>query len=151
MAVAQPQPGSSRTLDPLAVPRRSDRSRSVAPFVLLLGLFVVGALVEATPERATLFGVEGPVCPSRWLLGSSGCPGCGLTRGTALWLDGDFAASWSIHPAASLVVVLGGLGALLHAWVLLRGVRFEWIDRALRSGRYLFLAGLLASWLATFV
>lgn len=113
-----------------------------------MGLFVVGSLVDASPERATLFGVEGPPCPSKLLLPDHGCPGCGLTRATALLLDGEAEAATRLHPGAWLVVVLAALGTLLRALLLGFPEKSDWIHRQLRTGRVLFLAGLLAVWVA---
>ncbi len=125
----------------------TDRHASVVPFLVLVGTLVVGFMLEATPDTATLFGVAGPPCPSTWLV-DAGCPGCGLTRGTALLLDGQFSLATRLQPASWLVVVLAALGALLHGIVLVRGKQTEWIDRLLRTGRVIFVVGLLVVWLA---
>lgn len=123
------------------------RRGALVPLALLILLFVVGTAIEASPERATLLGFEGPTCPSRWILPDRGCPGCGLTRATALTLDGDLQAAWGVNPAG-LVVVLFALGALLvHASILVRGKKNAWTFRLLRSGRVLFAACVLAAWL----
>jgi hypothetical protein len=125
---------------------RSPRAASALPFALCAGLLVVGALVDATPESASLFGLEGPECPSTHLIGDVGCPGCGLTRGTALLLDGELGAATRLQPAAWVVVALASLGALLHGAVLATGRKSAWIDRLLRSGRVVLVAGLLLAW-----
>ena len=127
------------------------------PFAVLVSVLALGAVMRATPERATLFGLEGPACPSTYLLGSLGlpgdigCPGCGLTRGTALLLDGQFDAATHLQPAAWLVVLFAACGAAVHGAVLATGRKSEWTERLLRSGRVAFLAGLLAVWLARLV
>lgn len=116
--------------------------------LLVLGLmFAIGALVVATPQSATLFGINGPTCPSRWILPDHGCPGCGLTRGTALILDGEFRAANAVQPAAWLVVLLGAAAAALHAVGMVRPKNYAWIARLLSIGRVVFLIGLLTIWL----
>lgn len=142
-APADPAPGASGR-------PRSARAASVVPFTLLVGVLVVGALVNATPEGAWLFGVEGPRCPSTWVV-DAGCPGCGLTRGTALLLDGDFEVATRVHPGAWLVVALAAAGALVHGLVLVKGEKSAWTDRLLRTGRVVFGVGLLLAWLARLV
>jgi len=131
--------------------QRSTRSAAVLPFTLLVGVLVLAALVQATPEQATLFGVEGPRCPSTYVLGAVGCPGCGLTRGTALLLDGEFAAASRLQPASWLVVFFAAYGAVLHGIILAIGDKSVWMDRLLRIGRITFLSGLLLVWLARLV
>lgn len=128
----------------------SRRSNALA-LALLVGMFAVGALIEADPNSARLFGVEGPMCPSRLVLPDRGCPGCGLTRATAMILDGNTADATRLHPGAWLVVVLGAAGALMRAVLLVSSQQSDWIHRQLRHGRILFLVGLLAIWLARFV
>ena len=129
----------------------SARAASIAPFVLLASTLALGALVQATPDSATLFGVAGPGCPSTHLIGPVGCPGCGLTRGTALLLDGNFAAATRLQPAAWLVVAFAAAGALIHGGVLVTGRTSAWTAGLLRSGRVTFTAGLLLAWLARLV
>lgn len=122
------------------------RRASILPFALLAGFLVVAALVQATPTEAHLFGIAGPDCPSKWIAPSHGCPGCGLTRGTALVMDGAFSEAHRVHGAAGLVVALAALGALLHGSILITGKKPAWTDRLFRSGRFLMCAGLLAAW-----
>src|SRR5688572_27899754 len=38
-----------------------------------------------------------PLCPSAGLLGLP-CPGCGLTRATLLFLQGEFSRALALHP-----------------------------------------------------
>lgn len=140
------QPGT--TGDPGDAPTPGARRRSALALALLLGMFAVGALMEGSPEGATLFGVEGPPCPSRLVLPGVGCPGCGLTRATAMFLDGDPGGATRVHPGVWLVVVLGAAGTLLRAAIVLAPRKSAWTLRPLRSGRVLFLGGLLAIWLA---
>ncbi|MEE2939333.1 MAG: DUF2752 domain-containing protein [Planctomycetota bacterium] len=140
---AEPPP-----LPPEPRPGGTTRRRDALALALLLGMFAAGALMEADATSAKLFGVEGPECPSRLVLPDHGCPGCGLTRATAMLLDGDAAGATRLHPGAWLVVLLGAAGTLLRAVLLVSPRNDEWIHRRLRSGRVLFLVGLLAIWLA---
>lgn len=124
------------------------RRRSVAALGLIAMLFAAAALVSATPRTATLFGVSGPACPSRWLpaLDGTGCPGCGLTRGTALLLDGEFRTASAVQPAAWLVVGFALLAALLHAIRIAVPEKSAWTDRLFGTGRVALLVGLVLVW-----
>lgn len=127
----------------------SRRSNALA-LALLVGMFAVGALIEADPHSARLFGVEGPTCPSRLVLPDHGCPGCGLTRATAMILGGDTASATRLNPGAWLVVVLGTAGTLMRVVLLVSPQQSDWIHPQLRRGRFLFLVGLMVIWLARF-
>lgn len=126
---------------------RSDRTRSVFPFLLLAGTLAVAAALDASSARASLCGVAGPACICEALGAAALCPGCGLTRGTALLLHGDVGRALQAHPAAPLVVCCAALGAALHAFVLVRGARAPWVERALGAGRALFAIGIVGAWL----
>ncbi|MEZ6016138.1 MAG: DUF2752 domain-containing protein [Planctomycetota bacterium] len=134
-----PAPSFASELPPAA-------RRSVVPFGLLVGYFALGRLIEANPDQATLFGVHGPACPSTWFVGSAGCPGCGLTRATGLLFDGQWSAAHQVHPAVSCVALLAALALALHALVLYRRERPEWVDGALRTGRALLALALVVGW-----
>lgn len=67
--------------------------RLAAPVALALGL----AAWQPTDDGVTL-------CPWRNCTGGA-CPGCGLTRGAAAFVRGDWATSWYYHPAAVFVIV----------------------------------------------
>lgn len=144
-------PPRTGTPGPRPGPDPATRRRDALAFALLLGMFAVGALIEADAGGASLFGVEGPQCPSKLVLPDHGCPGCGLTRATAMLLDGDATGATRLHPGAWLVVVLGAIGTLLRGALLLSPEKSEWIRRRLRTGRVLFLGGLLAVWLARLI
>jgi hypothetical protein len=73
--------------------------------VLLLGL-----AASASPERATVLGLEGPACLVSTLLGEGACPSCGLTRSTALALHGQLGVALSVHGAGPLVALLALAG-----------------------------------------
>lgn len=145
-----PEGDRARQHEPPSRPRSgaASRRRNAFALALLLGMFAAGALIEADAGGARLFGVEGPECPSRLVLPDHGCPGCGLTRATAMILDGDTAGATRLHPGAWLVVVLGAAGTLMRAALLVSPRKSDWIHRQLRNGRLLFLGGLLAIWLA---
>ncbi|MFT6107231.1 MAG: hypothetical protein ACJA2W_000135 [Planctomycetota bacterium] len=128
------------------------RKGSVVPLILCLGVLFLGFTMEATPQRATWMGIEGPPCPSRllpetWRLHEAGCPGCGLTRATAMAIQGKIKPSLRLHPAGVLVTALATAGALIHSLILVAGRRPRWIDRTLRAGRVLLLLGLTIGWL----
>ncbi|MEO0660896.1 MAG: DUF2752 domain-containing protein [Planctomycetota bacterium] len=131
-------------MDPDPKPQRP----SALPLALLVGALTALALADASPEQATLFGVEGPRCPSRWVFPHHGCPGCGLTRASALVLDGEWRTAWGVHPAGFALVGLGLGAVVLHLGALVRGEKTEWTFRLLRGGRVLFLVAVVAAWLA---
>lgn len=83
---------------------------------LLVGALVgARALASATTERVYLLGYETHwACLFRQLFALP-CPGCGLTRGSLLALDGHLAEAFALNPAAPLFV----LGVALFAAALL--------------------------------
>jgi hypothetical protein len=100
--------------------------------------FAIGPLLDVAPEAATFRGVAGPRCPippDAFVP----CPGCGLTRGFAATLQGSFDAAQKAHPAAIVVVVLAGLGVVLHAIAAARGSEAAWLRRGFVVGRAIFL------------
>ncbi len=75
------------------------------------------------------------VCPFNWLTGHS-CPGCGMTRATAAFIDGEWPRSFRYHPLGSLFVVGFGFVALRSLVYNLRGEKIilpqrakTWVDR----------------------
>ena len=143
-----PEGNRARPPQPPSRPRSggSSQRRNALALALLLGMFAAGALIEADASSARFIGVEDPECPSRLVLPDHGCPGCGLTRATAMILDGDTAAATRLHPGAWLVVVLGAAGTLMRAALLASPGKSEWIHRQQCHGKLLFLGGLLAIW-----
>ncbi len=113
------------------------------PVVVLL----LGTLATVDRERASWFGVEGPQCLVNQLLGPHVCPGCGLTRSTALAVQGRIPEAASLH-AGGIAVVLACVGAILvHLDVVRRGQVLD-AHLALRSlGRRTLLAAVLGAWL----
>ncbi|MEM9379072.1 MAG: DUF2752 domain-containing protein [Planctomycetota bacterium] len=135
------RPGSASALPDV-------RRRSAVTLALLLGLVAVASLVEATPQAATLAGLEGPPCLARHVFGEVGCPGCGLTRATAMALDGDLASATRLHPGVWLVLGVAAIAAAVHGYVAVTGISAVWTGRVLRSARVALLGGLLLVWLA---
>lgn len=94
------------------------RSR-VAVLILALPL-ALGLLVRVEGMRASLFGLEGPICVVGEWCGPAGCPGCGLTRSTALTLQGDLGGAAALNWAGLALVAACAAGLLLHLDILLR-------------------------------
>ena len=114
---------------------------------LLAGVLAAAAWMDATPRDATLFGIQGPPCALRALAGEKACPGCGLTRSTALTVHGQLAEALRVHPAGPLVALLCALGLLLYLHAAWHG-RMEGVHlRMARLGRRVFVVGLAAGWL----
>lgn len=132
----------AETDDPRTV-RRAALGRLVVP-VLVLG---IAALATVDSRRAAWFGIEGPQCLVNRVLGPHVCPGCGLTRSTALAVQGRIAEAASLH-AGGIAVALLCLGAIaVHLDVVRRGRVLD-AHLALRSlGRKALLAGVLGAWL----
>jgi len=94
----------------------------VAVLLLALPLFL-GALIQVEEGRASLFGVEGPVCVVGEWCGPAGCPACGLTRSTALAVQGDLGGAATLNWAGLALVVACAAGLLVHLDILLRARR----------------------------
>lgn len=122
------------------------RLRHVFAFAVLITPLVVGPFLDVTPQRATLFGVEGPQCPSR-LVTEHGCPGCGLTRGTALLLQGRAQTAVSVQPAAFVLVVSCLLGAWVRGDILLRNRMTSMHVTLIRWGHRFFAVVVISVWL----
>lgn len=125
----------------------SGRGLHAALAVIGLIPWVVGPFVEATRERATLLGLEGPKCPSTLIPALGGCPGCGLTRGVALVFRGAWEDAFAVHPGAALILLLCAGGALVHGHILAVGRMTTLHLRLLGWGRWACVAGLLGGWL----
>lgn len=111
----------------------------------------LGVAIRADAQTATLFGIAGPSCPVGTTLGAAFCPGCGLTRSTAMVMQGDWAAATAVNPAGWLVVALCAAGALVYGDIALRGRRNPGHRRLLRAGRVIFLLGVATAWLTRMV
>lgn len=80
----------------------------------------VGAFGSVTLALVNPPDAGAPWCPSV-LLFSTPCPLCGLTRGVARFVRGDFAASLEFHPLAWLLLLFAAA-----AWVAWLGRRANW-------------------------
>ena len=135
----------------------SDRRRSRFAVLVLALPLLLGAVADADEQHASLFGsegllgVQGNPCPLRLIAGDHACPGCGLTRGTALAVQGNLRASWHVHPAAWLVALLCAAGIAIHTRILIRGERTAVHARLLRQGHRIFVVGLFAAWLGRLI
>ena len=125
--------------------------------LILLGLFAARAFASATAERVHLFGYETDwPCLFRRLFALP-CPGCGLTRGSLLTLQGQLTEAFAVNPAAPLVVFgLVVTASALVALALLRRARAPLAASQLRQRMHaglrlygaLLAAVLLAHWVA---
>ena len=122
------------------------RSRAVACLVFCSAVLLVGILCTASAESATLFGLEGPACLLRGLLGEAACPSCGLTRSTAMSLQGRLADGFALHAAGPLVALLATMGVLGSARVLLLGKGERLLASYLRYAGPLLLLVVLITW-----
>ena len=142
-------PPTESSTDPRAVAppdhagerRRFRRSRILLAAMYALPL-ALAPFMEADRRRATFFGVEGPRCPVGDLAGWP-CPGCGLTRGFVTAVHGEWAESFSAHPAAVLIVLLAAAGAAAHAFVAYRGEIARPLRIGFRIGRVAFLLAMV--------
>jgi hypothetical protein len=120
--------------------------RARAGRLQLVGLGLLAFAVLAVWNPVTRPGPK--FCMMRWGIGLP-CPLCGMTRGVALCLRGQFTEATRYNPLAIPCVLLGL--ALLAKWSYeyARGVRLEVVWHS-RAARLLFLAlptlVLLANW-----
>lgn len=83
---------------------KDGRFRLFSVQVSLLALAALALAVWLDPAA-----IPGPdLCWFRRLTGLP-CPGCGLTRGCAAVLEGEFYAAWMLNPFSFLFVGLGGV------------------------------------------
>lgn len=103
---------------------RAGDSPGVWGATLLVALFAARTLASATTERVYVLGYEAHwACVFRQLFALP-CPGCGLTRGSLLALDGHLAEAFALNPAAPLVVFgMSALALSLLAVAILRRAR----------------------------
>lgn len=129
-------------MNSLALPQGDRRRRLLGWW---LGSLAAIAVFAALRQLSFPLGPELTVCPSRRFLHLP-CPGCGMTRAMAALARGDWAAVWSFHPLAPLILAQG---AVFWGAVLVRTLRREphpWppLPRPLVIAN---LAALLAVWL----
>jgi hypothetical protein len=130
-------------------PEHARRSR-LPLFVLVLPL-LLGAVAEVDENHAAVFGIEASPCPLRLLAGERACPGCGLTRGTALAVQGEWSRAWNVQPAGIVVAALCALGLALRCWTRVDPHRTRLQAALLRRGPVLFTLGILAAWVVRLV
>jgi hypothetical protein len=87
---------------------------------LLAALAALRATAGADAAAAFLAarGLGWP-CPFRFLVGLD-CPGCGMTRGVLLALQGDWGGAWLMNPGAPLLVAGAALFGAGLLWAALR-------------------------------
>lgn len=146
-------PASGSAAEPAAGTRGEAARRrrllgAVAMLAICSGTIAVGARVQVSVERAHWHSVEGPKCLIRGILGDGACPGCGLTRATALVLQGRTREAWEIHGGGFVVAFLCAAGIPFQADILRRGGR---VTRAHilagRAARIALLLGVVIPWL----
>jgi len=125
--------------------KRTRRSR--LPLVVLVLPLLLGAVAEVDENHAAVFGVEATPCPVRLLAGEHACPGCGLTRGTALAVQGEWNRAWTVHPAGIVIAVLCALGIAVRLWMRFDPRRARLHALLLRQGHVFFAVGILAAWI----
>jgi hypothetical protein len=123
----------------------AERRNSLLRLAILASALLVGLLMHADAETATLFGVEGPRCPLRKALGEQACPGCGLTRATVLALHGELSSSWRVHPAGILLVLACVGGIVVHLDILWKRRKRAGHETILRVGGRTLAAGLVVA------
>ncbi|NBB87727.1 MAG: DUF2752 domain-containing protein [Bacteroidetes bacterium] len=84
------------------------RALSPEAFLWAAALVVLAATDPTAPPLLRL-------CPLD-LAGVAFCPGCGLGRAAAHFLQGAWAASWALHPLAgpTVVILCARIGQLIH-------------------------------------
>ncbi|MCA8977450.1 MAG: DUF2752 domain-containing protein [Planctomycetes bacterium] len=122
--------------------RRNALLAMVAPTAVL----VLAATATASRQAATWFGMRGPICPLGHLLGEHACPGCGLTRGTSMAVQGHWHDAWAVNPGGFVVAALCVAAILLHADVWRRARVLDGHLRLRSLGRWFFLVGILLAW-----
>ena len=128
--------------------------------LILCALVAARAAASATAERVQVFGYEADwPCLFRRLFALP-CPGCGLTRGSLLTLQGQLTDAFALNAAAPLVVFgLVALASALVALALLRRARaaeaaaqlLQRVRAGLRLYGALLAAVLLVNWIAELI
>lgn len=151
MAPEPPTIPASRSEPPLPESARSERGRprrwdALALLAICVAVVAVGLAVQVDAERAHLHGVEGPKCWLRGALGDDACPGCGLTRSTALVLQGQWGSALDLHVGGFVVALLAvaGIPWQLDRWL---GGERPVHRRLSRVAGVLLLAGVVLPWL----
>ena len=111
-----------------------------------VAVLVLATTANASREAATWFGIRGPVCPLGFLLGECACPGCGLTRSTAMVVQGRWGEALALNIGGFAVALLCLAAILLHADVLRRGCVSDRHLSLRRIGRWCFAGGIALAW-----
>lgn len=126
---------------------RAVRREAMRHLFLPVLVLALGALATVDQDHASWLGFEGPQCLVNLLLGPHACPGCGLTRSTAMAVQGRLAEAAALH-AGGIAVALLCLGAVaVHLDVLRRGRVLDLHLRLRALGRWTLLAAVLGAWL----
>ncbi len=126
------------------------KKRRVEPlfWAILFGLTILlGFLAEVDLEHARFFGLESPPCLVETILGSHKlCPGFGLTRSTALAIQGRWGLAWSLNPGGipMVIILFGGVFLYISAWA--KGCFSPKMLMVRKLGRALFLGAVFFPW-----
>ena len=120
-------------------------TQSLAMLAICLGVLTAASVIEVSPERVHVHGIEGPPCLVRGVFGDAACPGCGLTRSTAFVLQGAWGSAWAIHPGGFVIALLCGVGIPLN-FVEWRRSRQQRRSGVFRGAILQFRWALLARW-----
>jgi hypothetical protein len=115
-------------------------ARSAVAEPLTVGALGGAALVLINPPDSGI-----PWCPSALIFGVV-CPLCGLTRGVARLVRGEFAASVVFHPMAGVVLAVAA-----GAWVAWLGRRAGWWSWRNRTVERIAVAGVAVGLIAVWV
>ncbi len=126
---------------------RALRRHAALALAVLLGCLLLGWNLQVQPDKAQWAGWSGPHCLLSETLGDHSCPGCGLTRASALALQGEWRAASAMHLGGLVVVVVFGMWSLVYARLWLRGQVTPPMRLALRVGRYALALGIGVGWL----
>jgi hypothetical protein len=129
--------------------RGPDRAR--LPLVVLLLPLQLGAVADVDEKHAAVLGIEAAPCPVRWLAGEHACPGCGLSRSTALAVQGQFLRSFHVHPAGVVVAALCALGLPIRLAARFGRIGPKMQVSLLRHGHKIFVLGILGAWLVRLI
>lgn len=129
--------------EPLPAKTRRNALLAVIPHAVVL---VLAATATASPQAATWFGLRGPICPTGYFLGEHLCPGCGLTRGTAMAVQGKWHDALTVNPGGFVIAGLCIAAIALHLDVWRRGLVLDGHLRLRILGRWILLVGILLTW-----
>lgn len=114
-----------------------NRVRSTFWLVSFAACLGLAAGVTVDRDQVRLGSLSGSPCLVREIVGLD-CPGCGLTRSTALVVQRRFDEAWSVHPGGFAVVVFCVLG------IGVQGAALRYGERGSRGRRRLTRRGSLA-------